>query len=248
MVVIADVVAGNPMNRGSQQDFLQRERKVLVARRGRLNQNQIREYLPPSPSPGRNQSADQESRTGSSGITDEPVCGFRFFGEGDLAVAGLVAADCSVVNETCSDDCGDIGSGSGPSNCDIVEDEVCDVVTGEECRPVEEQVCQDVCDGLGGPAPAVDEELSEVQDAIVKAVQQQLILVIKQEIEEGLDQFKTVKFVFNLTWLAKTFKAVSVVLVDYWLFTTKGVVIHHCPFTVAKVVRGTGLKKDSLVL
>ena len=90
------------------------------------------------------------------------------------------------MNETCSDDCGDTGSGSGPSNCDIVEDEVCDVVTGEECRPVEEQVCQDACDGLGGPAPAVDEELSEVQDAIVKAVQQQLILVIRQEIEQGL--------------------------------------------------------------
>ena len=176
------------MNRGSQPDFLQREREVLVARRGRLNQNRFKEYLPPNPDS--NQSADQENRSGDVQVPDEPDCFFRFFDEGDLNGAGFKATDCSFVNETCSEVCD--GGRSGQTNCDVVEDEVCNVVAGEDCRQVEEQVCEEVCDGRGGPteAPPVDGELSEVQDAIVKAVQQQLILVIKQEIEQGLEQPK----------------------------------------------------------
>jgi len=208
MLSTLDVSLGHPMSRGSQRDFLEREKEVLASRRGRLNPNEFKVYLPPTGN------GTPEDRTVDLEIPEELKCEFRILSESVLKAEGLDAKKCLVINETCSEECSaSFGAKIGAKNCQVVEDEVCEVVNGEDCQLVEDEICENTCSGQAGQVgqqvgqtgqvgqqagqtgqvgqqvgqtELANQELTEVEDAIVKAIQQQLILVIKQEIEQGI--------------------------------------------------------------
>ena len=77
------VSQANSVTRGSQREFLRKEKQLLTMRRERLNSKQLRNYLPPNPT----NVDDQEQRGGDFAIPKGQNCIEKFFSQTGLDLA-----------------------------------------------------------------------------------------------------------------------------------------------------------------